>query len=52
MPLRVQSADFQFCKMFSSLNFDAKLRVEIHKNLMLTHALRHLDLSDLNLNPK
>jgi hypothetical protein len=34
------------------VNFDAKLRVEIYQNLMLTHALRHLDASDLNLNPK
>jgi hypothetical protein len=32
------------------LNFDAKLRVEIHQNSMLTHALRHLYSSDLNFN--
>jgi hypothetical protein len=52
MALRVQSANFQFCKMFQSLNFDEKLRVEIYQKLMFTHALRHLYSSDLNLNPK
>jgi hypothetical protein len=34
------------------VNFNAKLRVEIYQNLMRTHVLRHLDLSDSNLNPK
>jgi hypothetical protein len=33
------------------MNFDAKLQ-DIYQNLMLAHALRHLDPSDLNLNPK